>query len=42
MYFSTKTIKKKGIQILQDKTTVNFHNEINQNIKNIVIESENN
>lgn len=28
MYFSTKTIKHKGIQILQAKATVNYHNKI--------------
>lgn len=43
MYFSTKTIKNKGIQILQAKTTVNYHNKIkNQNIKTFFFKSENN
>lgn len=28
MYFSTKAIKNKGIQILQAKTKFNYHNKI--------------
>lgn len=40
MYFITRIIKHKGIQILQAKTTVNYYNKIKLKYKNIVIKSK--